>query len=366
MSRKKLVYILHDIMVGGVEVALLSAIPELNRQYDLTVVVLGNIDGNLVKGLSAEEKKVFIKFDYKVYLYPFKLKTITDFIVGLSPEYLVCSLWRASWVGTAVKKKMPSVKFFSFIHSAGFFHFADSFFSSKAIKKADYVWADSTSTFTFIKNRFGIENKIRVISLLTRKTPVRNEVMANRQGLEKKQIKFLFLGRINQVKNVPLAVKLVKGLEDKGYDVLFDIYGRKEEGGFDEANRVVQELKLESKVSFKGEVDPVHRFELFPRYDFYLQLSDVEGMAMSVAEAMQNGLVCIVTPVGEIPNYAEDMKSAIFVHAAGDKEWEQSLQKVESVLADTKLYTSISESCFTNFSNKKTYTESVIENLENG
>jgi glycosyltransferase involved in cell wall biosynthesis len=46
---------------------------------------------------------------------------------------------------------------------------------------------------------------------------------------------------------------------------------------------------------------------------FYLQTSLQEGMAMSVVEAMQLGLVPVVTPVGQIATYCRDGENSILV-----------------------------------------------------
>jgi glycosyltransferase involved in cell wall biosynthesis len=46
---------------------------------------------------------------------------------------------------------------------------------------------------------------------------------------------------------------------------------------------------------------------------FYLQASLTEGMALSVVEAMQMGLIPAVRPAGEIARYARDGQSAVFL-----------------------------------------------------
>jgi hypothetical protein len=72
-AKRKLVYILHNIAIGGVEVALLSAIPELNRKYHLKVIVLGQIDQKIIADLNPEERDVFSTFHYPLYMYPLHL-----------------------------------------------------------------------------------------------------------------------------------------------------------------------------------------------------------------------------------------------------------------------------------------------------
>ena len=51
--------------------------------------------------------------------------------------------------------------------------------------------------------------------------------------------------------------------------------------------------------------------ELSKDATFYLQLSRLEGLTMSVIESMQPGLIPIVTNVGEIKNYCMHMENAL-------------------------------------------------------
>jgi glycosyltransferase involved in cell wall biosynthesis len=97
----------------------------------------------------------------------------------------------------------------------------------------------------------------------------------------------------------------------------------------------------------------------FNEHHFLIQLSSHEGMAMSVAEAMQRGLVCFTTPVGEIKNYAEDMQTAVFANIWEDAEWQKSVDKIASIVADPAKYEQISTNCFRQFQNVQTYSTSL-------
>ena len=48
-------------------------------------------------------------------------------------------------------------------------------------------------------------------------------------------------------------------------------------------------------------------------YNFYIQLSDFEGMAMSVLESMSLGLIPVVTNVGEISNYGRHKLNSFII-----------------------------------------------------
>jgi glycosyltransferase involved in cell wall biosynthesis len=358
-NKKKLIYVLHGISVGGVEVALISAIPALYQRYDLKVVVLGKINQKLLNNLSEEEKRVFQQFDYPIYLYPFILRKIVSHILEFQPEIMICSLWRASLVGVVVKLLMKKIRFFSFNHSTRFPHLLSAFFTWLAAKCADTVLTDGIATKIFVQSRLNPHVAIRVVSFLTAPTPS----IIYKDIPDDGCIYFMFLGRINKVKNLPLAIRVIKFLTEKGIRAKLDIFGPND-GDITDYKSLIDSLKLKDIINFKGEVDPIQRTSLFKHYHFYIQLSSFEGMAMSVAESMQHGLVCIVSPVGEIVHYAKDMESAIFIDIFNTENWELDLNKILRAIEDRSLYNELSKACHQNFMQKQAYPYDLINALE--
>lgn len=357
--KKKLVYIIHGLQLGGAEVALVSGIPKLANKYTLLVVILGRVDPIMIKDLSLKEKQNLVTFGYSIYLYPIILPLIVYRILKFSPEIMICSLWRASLVGIIIKKIKGSIKFFSFSHSTRFPHFFSKYFTLKAASIADVILTDGDATSKFVKSQLGIVAPIRTVSFLTHPTSAAIEPFEFVNGMT---VKFMFLGRINKVKNLPMVIKVIKFLRGNSIPAVLDIFGRND-GDLEEAMQVINDAKLGPFVNFKGEVASNKRNELFSQYNFYLQLSSFEGMAMSVAEAMQHGLVCIVSPVGEIVHYAKDMDSAIFIDIF-KADWESDLKKVLNVIRNPDLYFQMSQNCHKNFLNKVVYADSLIQALE--
>lgn len=362
MKRKlKLIYILHDIQIGGVEVALLSAIPLLSEVYELTIIVLGGIDKKLLNPLNEELRSIFKSFDYPLYTYPVKVRKIVRYVANLSPDLLVCSLWRASWIGTLVKRRVSNLRFFLFIHSSRFFHQADAYFSRRAVSVADVILVDSFSALQFVKRVAVRQVPIRRVSFLTHATPLENPLMHKRL-FEDGEIRCLFMGSISKVKNLTFVVSFINDLRKRSFGAKLDLYGRKGDD-FVNVERQIKALHLEDSVTYMGEVDPIVRMSVYRQYDFYIQQSEFEGMAMSVAEAMQNGLVCIASPVGEIPAYSRDGESVIFMEYKEECSRLHGLNMVSRMLNDPALYVSMSNRCHDNFLYKETYGESLLKNL---
>jgi glycosyltransferase involved in cell wall biosynthesis len=87
-------------------------------------------------------------------------------------------------------------------------------------------------------------------------------------------------------------------------DACLEIWGP-DNGERSSLERLTRELGLEGHVRFMGVARGDELPAIARRHSFYLQLSRREGMAMSVVEAMQLGLVPIVTPVGEMQHYCQ-------------------------------------------------------------
>ncbi|CAG5069901.1 hypothetical protein DYBT9623_02638 [Dyadobacter sp. CECT 9623] len=360
-SKKRVTYVLHDIAIGGVEVALISAIPALMAQYSLTIIVLGKIDARMIAHLNDNEKSVFKSLDFPLSTYPFRLFFLVGKILKSKPDILICSLWRSALLGTLAKYVRRHIRFYAFVHNTAFPHLPARYFNERAAKAADVVLTDSVATKVYVEAKFTPKAPVRVVSFLTRPTPIKRSKDLPIAGEE---VRFIFLGRINKVKNLPAAIDLIQYLQKKSINATLDIFGRNDDGTEDILKQYVAANGLGQIIRFKGEVTGADKWNVFRPYHLYVQLSFAEGMAMSVTEAMQNGLVCIVSPVGEIPNYASDMQSAVFVDANGADRRDDQFEKVLRVVTDPKIFEMLSQNAHAHFLSQRLYSDSLIEQIE--
>jgi glycosyltransferase involved in cell wall biosynthesis len=354
--KKKVVYVLHDFKSGGVEVALLSALQNLNNEFDFRLVVLGFVDVNFIKSLDKQERDKIVVFPFRTILLPFYILSSLLYIVRFKPDVLVCSLWRSYFLGAISKLLRKELIFIPFIHSTYFHHFFDKIFSLFAIKMSNKVFVDSLASKNSLESN-NSELDCEIISFII--TDIQNIVT---HPMIEDTVKFLFIGRVNWVKNIPLAVKFVMDLHSRGVDVQFDIYGE-DDGDLKNVVNKIEEINAQEIVSIKGGVSLADKQVLLRNYNFYIQFSQFEGMAMSVVEAMQYGLVCLVNPVGEIPNYTVDMKSALYINTCMGTYDDNDLSKVTSVIDNPKLFSEISNSASDYFKNKPLYKESLIHSI---
>ena len=316
----------------------------------------------MVSQLSPEEKAVIVSFPYSPARFAVTILSAVRFLLRFSPDLMICSLWRASMIGIIVKIMKKKIKLYSFVHNTMFFHALDRTFTALALNNADGVLTDSKATSAFVLSRFNPTVPVHIISFFTDSSPLQR---TNAPLQTQKGVRFIYLGRIDPIKNIPSAIDVIHYLRSENIDASLDLFGNNNEY-CGEVIEYIKNKNLQSVVQFKGELHPISRLKIFKNYNFLIQLSQAEGMAMSVAEAMQNGIVCVVTPVGEIPNYSEDMKSAIFVDTWTVQGWKQSLKKIERVIRNPELYDAISVNCWNESRSVKSYSDSLIACIRNG
>lgn len=341
MKEIKVLHVLPTHKIGGVELAALSSLNYLDDFFDFKLAYIFNYETQnslfgRIKGVLNAIKSIFIK----------------------TPDILITSLWLSVLVGLPLKLIFKEkITWVHFVHNTKFFHFLDHFFNKIGSVKCDYVFADSQSTKDFLV-KYSSKPSFVISYLLSN-----GGFTKTAKSISLEEVSFIYIGRIAKQKNLELAFRVISGLKKEGYSVSFDIFGPIEMN-MDELQMKINELDIHNNVSFKGIVAPNEINDLMKNYNFYLQTSAVEGMAMSVVQAMQNGLVCLVTPCGEIANYSQDMISAIHLHQGTENGILDFIAKIKLAIGDPVLYDKLSQSAFQSFSDKLSYQESMRNTIE--
>ena len=107
---------------------------------------------------------------------------------------------------------------------------------------------------------------------------------------------FLLLGRIAHVKRPDLAIegfaKFLQ-LDRKSHRLL--ICGTGEKRLMNDIQKLAKDLNISHMVDFLGWVDADEKSEILKKSDWLLMTSENENFAMSVAEALVNGMPCVVS-----------------------------------------------------------------------
>ncbi|MGZ0010236.1 glycosyltransferase [Providencia hangzhouensis] len=127
------------------------------------------------------------------------------------------------------------------------------------------------------------------------------------------ELTFIYTGRLSKVKRIDLSILFIHELTKLNMDPKFYIFGP-DNGELNNLKELIKKLKLQNNVYIHPSLHPLSVEKELRKYNFYLQSSSAEGMSISVFQAIKNGLVPIVTPVGEISNYTEDNFNAIYIN----------------------------------------------------
>lgn len=177
-----------------------------------------------------------------------------------------------------------------------------------AVKHADEIIVLSKNVQNYFKETYGRE--VNFIPNGVNKPVVRdaNEINS-RYGLTKDSY-LLFLGRIVPEKGVHYLIKAFKFVKTDKKLVIA--------GGTSDSDEYVQKLKDmakdDSRIIFTGFVQGELLDELYSNSYVYVLPSDLEGMPLSLLEAMSYGNCCMVSNIAECTEVVED-KAVIFEHS---------------------------------------------------
>ncbi len=261
------------------------------------------------------------------------------------PEILVLSLWRSAIVGLMVKLVRPRVKLVSFIHNSVDAHWFDFIFTRLAIFCSSEVWADSEASIILrFKNK--IKKPVKKISFVAYRIGAISNILPTPV--------FAFWGRLAPQKDLFHALRFFAEIKKRFPAAKFVIIGP--DGG-ELAGLVAygKSIGLSDAVSFTGALGIEEIYRIAADASFYLQTSRYEGMAMSVVEAMQMGLVPIVTPVGEIATYCRDGENAIVI-----SEDHGAVADVLALLDDDARYQNMRAQAIATWADQPLYKDSVL------
>jgi glycosyltransferase involved in cell wall biosynthesis len=330
---KKVVHLIPFDGIGGVE----------SSAYSIYRIAPADIEFSVSTVFSTTESLPGV-LEKHIWAYPKSIKSI----LSLSPDALIVSLWRAYIVGIFIKIIKPKIKLIVFLHLPTNVHIVDSLATKVALFLSDAIWADSEATR---RNRVPVyrRNITKVISFVTKKpewTTIRDSSPV-----------FIFWGRIHPQKGLLDSIMLFSEILKVFPEARYIIIGP--DGG--DLNRVkarLSELDIMHAVTLRGPLDFKDIVEESATASFYLQCSKVEGMAMSVVEAMQLGLVPVVKAVGEISSYAIHMKNSILI-----ENIEDARLKILGLLHDRARFRRMSKAAMSTWSQKELYAENVVREV---
>jgi glycosyltransferase involved in cell wall biosynthesis len=264
----------------------------------------------------------------------------------LDPPVIVCSLWRTVLAFTAMRFLFPGKKFVLFLHSSRSVHWPDYLATKWMALLAHEVWADSPATLAQRLPGHAGRPGTREISFVlerphaTAPTPIGPH--------------FISWCRLIPEKRIDKALELIAALSRRVEGATFSIIGP-DAGALEQLQSRCRELGLGPAVRFLGPQDRKAIERAAEQATFFLQLSSQEGRSMAVVEAMQLGLVPVVTPVGAIPEYCFDGRNAVIFDSI-----ENTTERLARLLASPQEIRRLAAAARERFSSAPLYVEDVI------
>ena len=338
--KTNILHIVPTIYGGGVESAAKTFLKYSCEKFKFQVVFLEN-----------RRKKNIIS----AYLYSFHR------IQDICPDIILTSLWKSNVITLIYKFLNLKSKYILFLHDTHNKHFVDKFITSLSALFAYEIWADSNATLEdrlqrlYFQNNFfsyfkKFKNK-RVISLVKEKIRPLNEKRCN--------YSFIYWGRLDKKKNINNALiifaKISKLEKKSSFTIIGPDYGEKKF-----LYTLIDQLGLKDSVYIYDQMS----FSEIKKYanlsSFFIQLSSYEGLAMSVSESMQLGLVPIVTAVGQIRSYCRNLENSL-IYKNNDNDL---IRNISLLISSPKKYSDIRQNAINTWKNTTIYKKDMISALK--
>ena len=268
-------------------------------------------------------------------------------IIRLKPDVLICSLWKSAPAAILVKLLRPRTRLVAFFHSAERAHGVDRALHRALILFADALWADSETTLR-ASGHADSNIPARIISFVI-------DPRLDAAARNEPEPRFVSWSRIHPDKGMDRAVDLIARLVKRGIDARFDLWGP-DQGPRAGLEKQAAKLGVADRIAFHGPMSRSDLGGIASNGSFLLQLSRLEGMAMVVVEAMQLGLVPVVTPVGEIRRYCRDGENALLVDP---EDLDRAADRIAALLDEPECYRRMSVAAREQWANSRRYADDV-------
>ena len=159
---------------------------------------------------------------------------------------------------------------------------------------------------------------------------------------EDEPVRFLYIGRLVEVKGVRLLLHAMKKLVDAGENIELELLGDGPQR--EEYEQLTQKLGLGDKVRFRG-----YRLEKEPFYNstqiFVYPSIWQEAFGISIVEAMAHGMLCVASRSGGIPEIIDHEVNGFLFENENEEELIRVLQKAIRVCRDGSWQVYVNNAC---------------------
>ncbi len=158
------------------------------------------------------------------------------------------------------------------------------------------------------------------------------------------KLKLLFIYYPIKVKNMELALEVVKRINNKYPELEINSFG------------FHNDKNIPKYIKFYLDPDDNTIVKLYNDADIFLYTSKFEGFGLPPAEAMACKTAVVTSNVGAVPDFAENMKSAIIINNFNPDEY---VNAIELLIKDNNLRRKIAENAYKTVREKLNWEKSV-------
>jgi glycosyltransferase involved in cell wall biosynthesis len=309
----RILYVVNGFDYGGAEHGLLTLVENgALEDHDLRVLAFCRGRGDLADMIAARlgERVRFVTNGDTLTFWACSAGFFSILRTAFSfrPQKMVLSLKQANVVGRSAAMLMPRLTCVAFEHTADYrarrFQGLYAPLLRLLSSRVDEVWADSAETLEKSRRYFlprRREGHVIPLFVAAGHAPFKTEY-----GLGS-GVRLAAAGRLVASKNLAFLIEAMVLLRADDVEVTLEVYGDGPEKQAIEA--LLVERGLQDHVTLHG-----YRADWLRQAtdaDIFLNLSEVEGFCIVVAEAMLAGLPVIAVDVGGIRDYGRDGKNML-------------------------------------------------------
>jgi len=317
MNKKILIVTNHYLpgyKAGGPIKSISSICENLKNDFDITVMTSNHDFGDteLYSDIKFDEVVKLKKYD-AVYLSKITLKSVKKQILYLSPDIIYLNSFFSKFTFfVLLLKKLRLVNTKIILAPRG--ELSQGALSLKAKKKSFFIKIAKILNLYSKDLIFHATDKIEKDDI--KKLFYKNEIVEipnltivpniQSKGIVKNkwELKIIFLSRISAKKNLLYALEILKEIDSE--NIVFDIYGTKEDIKYwDKCEKLINSLKY-VQVNYKGSVKPIDIHNIMSQYHLFFLPTKNENFGHAIVEAMQIGVIPLIsdqTPWNDLEKY---------------------------------------------------------------
>lgn len=284
---------------GGPITSISNLVSLLNKHFDILICTKDRDFGDTEPYKDIKQNKITNYKEYNViYLSSIDKQNLSKVIVDFNPDLLYLNSFFSKTTQLVMFLNKFTFKKKLIVAPRG--ELQDNALNIKKTKKSIYLFI--YKLFRLYKNTYfhstdTIETKsIKDIFGIDTINQLQNVVkIDNFEALTKKEneLKLVFVSRVSRKKNLHYALNLLKNIK---YNVVFDIYGPKEDMVYwKECQNIIDTLPENISVSYKGSLAQNKIVDKMREYNAFLFPTLSENFGHVIVEAMQAGLVPIIS-----------------------------------------------------------------------